>query len=492
MVVADNMPMIYTKESERELMPQDESSSASLQSSIAKTFAGYNGGDEMPLASYAALVGVFNTAFAALLLTAKNSGRPLPERISYADLVLLGVATHKLSRIITNDRVTSPSLRRHSKTKHHSMITNKTDSQQHSSNGTHVQSGSRQIKLDGDELPITINFSSKREGKQQVVVVTGASAGVGRAVVRRFAQEGAHIGLLARGLDGLEGTCRDVERLGGKALICQTDVADHEAVERAAQAVEDEFGTIDVWVNNATTSVFSPIKEMTAAEFKRVTEVTYLGVVYGTQAALKRMLPRDRGTIVQVGSALAYRSIPLQSAYCASKHAIQGFTESLRSELIHDESNVHVTMVHLPAVNTPQFGWNKSRLPRHPQPAPPIYQPEVMADAIYFAAHNTRREMTVGLPAVVAIYGNKVAPGLGDLYLGKYGYDSQQTDELIDPNRPNNLWEPVPGDHGAHGIFDDRSYSFSPQAWANMNRGWLALAGAGLLAGVALLRRKKR
>lgn len=347
------------------------------------------------------------------------------------------------------------------------------------------------IKLGGDEQPIEVKRRSPR-AMPQVVVVTGASAGVGRAVVRRFAQEGAHIGLLARGMDGLEGTKRDVERLGGKAIICQTDVAEAEAVERAAQMVEEEFGAIDVWVNNATTSVFSPIKQMTSDEFKRVTEVTYLGVVYGTQSALKRMLPRDKGTIVQVGSALAYRAIPLQSAYCGAKHAIQGFTESLRSELIHDESNVHVTMVHLPAVNTPQFGWNKTRLPRHPQPAPPIFQPEVMAEAIYFAAHNKRREMTVGLPAVVAIYGNKIAPGLGDLYLGKYGYESQMTDEPVDLNRPDNLYHPVAGDHGAHGIFDKRSYSFSPQAWVNMNRGWLAVAGAGLLACAALSGRGKR
>lgn len=348
------------------------------------------------------------------------------------------------------------------------------------------------LKLNGDEALIKVRRKHPPDGKPEVVVVTGASAGVGRAVVRRFAQEGAHIGLLARGLDGLEGAKRDVERLGGKAIICQTDVADAEAVERAAQKVEDEFGAIDVWVSNATTSVFSPIKEMTSEEFKRVTEVTYLGIVYGTQAALKRMLPRDKGTIVQVGSALAYRSIPLQSAYCGAKHAIQGFTESLRSELIHDKSNVHVTMVHLPAVNTPQFSWNKSRLPRHPQPAPPIYQPEVMAEAIYFAAHNTRREMTVGLPAVVAIWGNKVLPALGDWYLGHYGYESQQTDEPIDPHRPNNLYEPVAGDHGAHGIFDNRSYTFSPQAWANMNRGWLMTAGACLLASVALWRRWKQ
>lgn len=343
----------------------------------------------------------------------------------------------------------------------------------------------QRIKLGGDEQPIEVNLSRSRGGRPEVVVVTGASAGVGRAVVRRFAQEGAHIGLIARGMDGLEGARRDVERLGGQAIICQADVADADAVERAAQRVEETFGAIDVWVNNATTSVFSPIKAMKSEEFKRVTEVTYLGVVYGTQAALRRMLPRDRGTIVQVGSALAYRAIPLQSAYCGAKHAIQGFTESLRSELIHDNSNVHVTMVHLPAVNTPQFSWNKTRLPRHPQPAPPIFQPEIMAEAIYFAAHNRRREMTVGIPAVVAIYGNKVAPGLGDLYLGKTGYESQMTDQTVDPNRPHNLWEPVAGDHGAHGIFDNRAYSFSPQAWANMHRGWLALAAVGI-AGTAL------
>lgn len=348
------------------------------------------------------------------------------------------------------------------------------------------------IKLNGDEQEIEVKRLPPPGGRPEVVVVTGASAGVGRAVVRRFAQEGARIGLIARGLDGLEGAKRDVELLGGKAIICQADVADAEAIERAAQKVEDEFGAIDVWVNNATTSVFSPVKEMNPEEYKRVTEVTYLGVVYGTQAALKRMLPRDRGTIVQVGSALAYRAIPLQSAYCAAKHAIQGFTESLRSELIHDNSRVHVTMVHLPAVNTPQFGWNKSRLPRHPQPAPPIYQPEIMAEAIHFAAHERRREMTVGTPAVIAIYGNKIAPGLGDWYLGETGYESQQIpNQPIDPNRPNNLYEPVAGDHGAHGIFDDRSYSFSPQAWANMNRGTLALA-AGVAAGLVLLWKRAR
>ena len=345
------------------------------------------------------------------------------------------------------------------------------------------------IKLNGDEALIEIEkeISPKDNGKPEVVVVTGASAGVGRAVVRRFAQAGAHIGLIARGIEGLEGAKADVEKLGGRAIIIRGDVADPETTERAAQTVEDEFGTIDVWVNNATTSVFSPVKEMKADEYKRVTEVTYLGVVYGTQAALKRMLPRDQGTIVNVGSALAYRAIPLQSAYCASKHAIQGFTESLRTELIHDNSKVHVTMVHLPAVNTPQFSWNKTRLPRHPQPAPPIYQPEIMADAIYYAAHANRREVTIGLPAVEAIYGNKIAPGLGDWYLGRTGYESQMTDEPVDPNRPDNLWQPVEGDRGAHGIFDDRSYTYSPQAWANTHPTLTAVAGVGILAGVAAL-----
>ncbi len=344
------------------------------------------------------------------------------------------------------------------------------------------------IKLNGDEALIPLERAAPPDGKPEVVVVTGASAGIGRAVVRRFAMAGAHIGIIARGMDGLQGTKEDVEKLGGKAIICQGDVADPETTERAARAVEDEFGEIDVWVNNATTSVFSPVKEMKPEEFKRVTEVTYLGVVYGTQAALKRMLPRDRGTIVCVGSALAYRAIPLQSAYCASKHAIQGFTESLRSELIHDESNVHLTMVHLPGVNTPQFGWNKSRLPFQPMPAPPIYQPEIMADAIYYAAHADRREMVIGYPALVAIYGNKFFPGVGDWYLGETGYKSQQvTGDPVDPNRPNNLWEPVAGDHGAHGIFDDRSKDFSPQAWANTHPGTAALVGLGLLAGAAWL-----
>jgi NAD(P)-dependent dehydrogenase (short-subunit alcohol dehydrogenase family) len=320
----------------------------------------------------------------------------------------------------------------------------------------------------------------------EVVVVTGASAGLGRAIVRRFAREGAHIGLLARGRDGLEGARRDVEESGGKALVLPTDVADADAVERAAEAVERVFGPIDIWVNNAMVSVFSPVKEMKPEEYKRVTEVTYLGYVYGTLAALKRMLPRDRGCVVQVGSALAYRGIPLQSAYCASKHAIQGFMDSLRAELLHDRSNVRVTMVQMPAMNTPQFEWVKSRLPNKPLPVPPIFQPEVGAEAVYFVAHERRREMYVGWPTVRAIVGNKLAPGYADHYLARNGYESQQTDEPDDPNRPNNLWEPVPGDHGAHGPFDEISSDHSAQLWATENRNWLALAcagAAGLLLG---------
>ncbi len=322
--------------------------------------------------------------------------------------------------------------------------------------------------------------SESTRAKPEVVVITGASAGVGRATVREFAKRGAHIALIARGRDGLEGAKREVKAAGGQALVLPTDVADADAVEAAAAQVEEKFGAIDVWVNDAMVSVFSPFKEMTAEEFKRVTEVTYLGVVYGTMAALKRMLPRDRGAIVQVGSALAFRSIPLQSAYCGAKHAIAGFTDSVRCELIHDKSNVHITMVQMPALNTPQFSWVKSRLPNKPQPVPPIYQPEVAAEAIYYAAHHKRRTIEVGLPTVVAVQGNKVIPGLMDDYLGRTNYKAQQTDEPVDPNRRDNLWEPVPGDHGAHGSFDARSYEFSPQLWANTNRNWLALGVAGV------------
>ncbi|MFW6201486.1 MAG: SDR family oxidoreductase [Gemmatimonadota bacterium] len=324
--------------------------------------------------------------------------------------------------------------------------------------------------------------------RREVVVVTGASAGVGRATVRRFAARGADIGLLARGRAGLDAARREVEDAGGRALVVPMDVADARAVEAAADAVERELGPIDVWVNNAMTSVFSAFKDMTAEEFRRVTEVTYLGYVYGTMTALRRMLPRDRGTIVQVGSALAYRGIPLQSAYCGAKHAIQGFTESVRTELMHERSNVWITMVQLPALNTPQFDWVKSRLPNEPQPVPPIYQPEVAAEAIVWAADHRRRELEVGVPTVAAVWGDKLASGLGDRYLARTGYASQQTDSPAPADQPDNLWRPVDADvdHGAHGRFDARSHGTSAQLWANTHWRWLAAAGGALL-GLGLL-----
>ena len=326
----------------------------------------------------------------------------------------------------------------------------------------------------------------------EVVVITGASAGVGRATARNFARHGARIALLARGTDGLEAAQREVQELGGTAIVIPVDVANPEQVEAAAARVEIDLGKIDIWINNAMASVFSPIKEMTPEEFRRVTEVTYLGYVYGTLAALKRMLPRDRGVIVQVGSALAYRGIPLQSAYCAAKHAVQGFCDSLRCELLHDNSGVRLTMVQLPALNTPQFGWVKSRLPRKAQPVPPIFQPEVAAEAIYFAAHNPRREFYVGAPSVAVISINKLAPGLLDYILARTGYDSQQYDGAEDPNRPNNLWQPVPGDHGAHGAFHARARSWSPQLWTSEHRTLLALAAIALgISGLIALLKKK-
>ena len=317
----------------------------------------------------------------------------------------------------------------------------------------------------------------------ETVVITGASAGVGRATARAFAKEGAHVGLLARNRDGLEGARRDVESLGGKALVLPTDVADAKQVEAAAQRVEETFGPIDVWVNDAMTTVFSSFKEVTPEEFKRATEVTYLGYVYGTMAALKRMLPRDRGTVVQVGSALSYRAIPLQSAYCGAKFAIRGFTDSVRTELLHDGSNVHVTMVQLPGLNTPQFDHCRSRMPNHPQPVPPIFQPEVAAGAIVWAAHHRRREVYVGTSSVLTILGNKVAPWLVARYLARTGYDSQQTSEPVKGSfRPGNLFEMPEGDHGAHGSFDGQAHEKSLQLWATTHRGLLALAGAGVVA----------
>jgi NADP-dependent 3-hydroxy acid dehydrogenase YdfG len=318
--------------------------------------------------------------------------------------------------------------------------------------------------------------------RSEIVVVTGASAGVGRAIAREFARHGATLGLLARSRDGLEGARRDVEQLGGRALAVMTDVSDHRQVEQAAARIEDELGPIDIWINNAMVSVLSPALEMTPDEYRRVTDVTYLGYVYGTLAALRRMVPRDRGVVVQIGSALGYRSIPLQSAYCAAKHAVQGFTESLRTELIHDGSRVHLTTVQLPAVNTPQFSWIRTRMPRHPQPVPPIYQPEVIARAVYWTAHHRRREFSIGYPTIQAIIGDKFIPGWLDYYLAYIGYDAQQTQEPVQPGRPDNLIGPLPGDYGARGEFSHRAIDHSLQVWLNQYRGWLAVAGLGLAA----------
>lgn len=329
------------------------------------------------------------------------------------------------------------------------------------------------------------------EGK--VVVITGASAGVGRATAWEFAKKGAHIALLARGYEALEATKMEVEEFGGKAITYALDVADADQIEKAASFIEEQLGPIDIWVNNAMTSVFSPIKEMTAEEFKRVTDVTYLGQVHGTLAALKRMLPRDSGRIIFVGSALAYRGIPLQSAYCASKHAVEGFYDSLRTELMHDKSKVKISMVQLPALNTTQFGWVKSRLPNKPKPLGDIFEPEIAAKAIVYAAKHNRREIYVGFPTVKAIVGNKISPGYADFVLSRKGYKGQQTDEPEEPNRINNLWEPVPGPHSAYGPFHDKAKKFSPQLWLNMNRGVIAasIAAAGLGIGIAYLAGKR-
>jgi NAD(P)-dependent dehydrogenase (short-subunit alcohol dehydrogenase family) len=329
--------------------------------------------------------------------------------------------------------------------------------------------------------------------KQEIVVVTGASAGLGRAIAVAFGKRGAAVGLIARGgagMDGLEGAKREVEQAGGKALILPCDVADPDQVEAAAEKVETELGPIDVWVNDAMTSVFGPVTEIKPEEFRRVTEVTYLGQVYGTMAALKRMKPRNHGHIVLVGSALAYRGIPLQSAYCGAKHAIQGFADSLRAELLHDKSAVKLCMVQMPAMNTPQFDWVKNLLPNKPQPVPPIYQPEVAAEAVYWAAHHNRREIFVGSSTDIAILGNKLFPQVGDWYLGRTGFKSQQRpNQPADKNQSFNLWQPVPGDHGAHGDFDDKAKTFSPQLWLSLNRKWLALAGI-VVAGAVLAGRK--
>lgn len=322
---------------------------------------------------------------------------------------------------------------------------------------------------------------NRQEARPQVVVITGASGGIGRATARAFAARGASVALLARGEEGLAGAARDVKDAGGRALPIPVDVADADAVAEAAQLVEDDLGPIDVWVNVAFSSVFAPFSEIKPEEFKRATEVSYLGYVYGTMAALRYMKPRDRGTVVHVGSALAYRGIPLQTAYCGAKHAIQGFHEALRCELLHEHSNVHVTMVQMPAVNTPQFSWLLSRLPRQAQPVPPIYQPEMAARAVLHAAdHPRRREYWVGTSTAATLAANAIAPGLLDRYLARTGFSAQQTEDAHDPGQPGNLWKaadaPDGHDFGAHGAFDDRSHRDDPQLWASQHHGTLAAA----------------
>src|SRR3954451_21970002 len=331
----------------------------------------------------------------------------------------------------------------------------------------------------------------------RIVVVTGASGGIGRATARAFAAQGAKVALLARGEKGLDAAAADVRAAGGTPLAIPVDVADSEAVFAAAQRVEDELGPIDVWVNVAFSSVFARFEDIEPEEFRRATEVTYLGYVWSTMAALRHMKPRNRGAIVQVGSALAYRGIPLQTAYCGAKHAIQGFHESLRCELLHEKSGVRVTMVQMPAVNTPQFSWVRSKLPRHPQPVPPIYQPETVAEMVLFAAdHPKRREYWVGSTTAATLAANAVIPGLLDRYLARTGFDSQQTDQPHDPDAPANLFEPAdePGGHdfGPHGEFDGQAKTWDPQMWASRHHGTRAAVGAATLAGATALLRRRR
>jgi len=323
------------------------------------------------------------------------------------------------------------------------------------------------------------------------VVITGGTAGIGRATARRFARDGARIALLARDSDRLEATRKELDEMGATVLALPTDVADPDRVEAAAQAVEEGLGEIDIWINDAMVTIYAEFLDIDPEEFRRATEVTYLGTVWGTRAALQRMVPRDRGTVVQVGSAMAYRSIPLQSPYCGAKHAIKGLTESVLTELKHRGSNVHITMVQLPGLNTPQFTWGRTKLDKQTMPVPPIYQPEVAADAIHWAAHHRRRQVYVGVSTVYTILGERFAPWLADLYLARTAYSGQQTDHPLDPEGHDNLFEPESGDRGAHGPFDDRAHAHSPQLWLTKRRGPVAVAAAAVsVAAIGVLLRR--
>ena len=323
----------------------------------------------------------------------------------------------------------------------------------------------------------------RTKASPEVVVLTGASGGVGRAIAHAFAKRGARLALLARGEPALRDVEREVHELGGEALVLPTDVADAEQVEAAAVAAEGHFGPIDIWINDAMATVFAKAVDTDPAEFKRATEVTYLGTVYGTMAALRRMTARDHGKIVQVGSALSYRAIPLQGAYCGAKFAIRGFTDSIRTELLHDKSKVRITMVQLPGVNTTQFNWCRSKLPKHPQPVPPIYQPEIPAEAVYWAAHHHRRELWVGYSAVQAILGNMVAPSLADRYLARTAFSGQQVQDMpVSADRPDNLLSPLPQMAATHGIFDDEAKTSSPQLWLSKHRRMLAVSATAAAA----------
>lgn len=338
-------------------------------------------------------------------------------------------------------------------------------------------------------------MATRRRLQGKVAVVTGASSGVGRAIARAFAAEGVRVGLIARNIDGLEAAAREVREAGSEALVLPLDVVDASAVDAAADRVVAEWGQLDIWVNDAMVSVFAAVVDVKPQEFRRVMEVNYLGYVHGTLAALRHMRPRRSGALIQIGSALAYRSIPLQSAYCASKAAIRGFTDSLRSELIREQSGIELCMLQLPAVNTPQFEVVRSRLDDHPQPVPPIYQPELIARATVHTVLHPKRERWIGWSTTKAIIGQRLIPGLLDRHLARRAWEGQTTEELPPghrlEHRQDNVDTTIPGDRGAHGPFDARARTFSVQWWASSHRGWVALMGmalAGLLLGRARAR----